>query len=688
MDQPTSSPESTGGRSPSGSPPPARQRQQGALGGRQVSEAPSQAPSVRDSRAAATATGGVETRPGIHWRRAIAEPSSRQAAVSVSGTRPYRRARMPELRGHPSERASEVEAPQPTPKRARLGSTSGITGLPWLTREQNEERQVLHSRLSAWRERPQAASQPRADVDETLGLVSRIERDLVRAEELLQGMRTRLLTEAEWRELTFLVERARADTPRRLARATDRLDGLAGIGAPSSAEAGQLKASLQRFVAAHEFLTAEELPWGSIARRVEVPLGAGTETTAVVESRVIPGTAFGECLARGYPRDENATLEDTVLYGRVPGLAQTTLTNATGQILFRGLRRGFIGTKYLNARALADLSDADLERLVSELVMVKQQGESPENHRRRVAGHCRKIRSDYIEADRAAEAVCYKASARMCNDSAVAALCSDPDELQRAMGGETADIKLFDVSLFTQNDCRPWVSHRGQHFVWQARLPNSLNLRGPNRALCQVSIKACVRQFALCVEDQGHDLSIHRDLTRGVVQLLGGMGSREPGGDLLARVDELRSRAAQLGRELAAGGHEQVRTLPPSALDQSVGLQARNRIDSLQAEMAHLDRQARALEQAGRQLKDLWREHDGWPTGAEAYGAAARLALVAYLMGETPLLSCPTDRDYNKRLDAEVKILATVTDCRGGQVPPAHLDTDMWDSACTEFRGQ
>ena len=180
MDQPTSSPESTGGRSPSGSPPPAGQRQQGALGGRQVSEAPSQAPSIRDSRAAGTATG--------------------------------------------------VKAFQPVPTRARLGSTPGITGLPWLTREQNEERQVLHSRLSAWRERPQAASQPRADVDEALGLVSRIERDLVRADELLQGMRTRLLTEAEWRELTFLVEQARADTPRRLARATDRLDGLADIG--------------------------------------------------------------------------------------------------------------------------------------------------------------------------------------------------------------------------------------------------------------------------------------------------------------------------------------------------------------------------------------------------------------------------------------------------------------------------
>ena len=208
----------------------------------------------------------------------------------------------------------------------------------------------------------------------------------------------------------------------------------------------------------------------------------------------------------------------------------------------------------------------------------------------------------------------------MANESAVAALCSDPDELQRAMGGEMADIKLFDVSLFTQNDYRPWIRHWGRQSASQARPPNNLNLRDPDGALCQVSVKACIRQFALCVEDQGHDFSIHHDLTRGVFQLLGGMGSREPGGDLLARVDELRSRAAQLGRELAAGGHEQVRTLPPGALDQTGRLQARNRIDSLQAEMSRLDRQARALEQAGRQLKDLWCEHDGWPTAPRPTG--------------------------------------------------------------------
>ena len=658
------------------------------MAGRRVTESPPQARglSQRQSRQAGAIAAAVETQPSLHSRQTPATPSSSGREVSGSGARPKRRAQSAQAPHRGPENPKITELAQILANRLKLDPASGFTELPWLTREQNEERQVLHSRLSAWRERSQAASQPRADVDEALGLVSRIERDLVRADELLQGMRTRLLTEAEWRELTFLVEQTRADTPRRLATATDRLDGLAGIGAPSSAEAEPLKASLQRFVAAHEFLTAQELPWGSIVRRVELPPGPGTTSTAVVESRVAPGTAFGSCLARGHPLDENASLVDTVLSGRVPGLAQTTLTNATGQILFRGLRRGFIGPPSPDLRALADLSDADLERLVSELGMVKYQGESPENHRRRVAEHCRQIRIDYYAAVQAAWVCRYQASARMAKESDVAALCSDPDELQRAMGGETADIKLFDVSLFTQNDCLPWI----RHHIWQAgTLPplRSLQLRDPDGALCQVSVKACVRQFALCVEDR-YDFSNHQGLTEDVVQLLGGMDSREPGGDLLARVDELRSRAAQLGRELAAGDHAQVRTLPPGALDQSVGPQARNRIDSLQAEMSRLDRQARALEQAGRQLKDLWCEHDGWPTGDEAYGAAARLALVAYLMGETPVLSCPTDRDYNKRLDADVKILATVTDCRGGQVPPAHLDTDMWDSARAVLLGQ
>ena len=240
---------------------------------------------------------------------------------------------------------------------------------------QNTERRALHDRLQELRQRPESPSKTEADPDDAVGLVSRFEREVLRADELLSGIRTKLLSEAEWRELTYLVERARSNLPLYRGKVPDMLERLVEGGVLSSAESALLTGSLQRLVDAHEFLTPQELPWGSIVRRVEVPPGPGTTSTAVVESRVAPGTAFGECLALGYPRDENASLVDTVLSGRVPGLAQTTLTNATGQILFRGLRRGFIGLPNLDAQALRNLSDADLERLISEVFSVRQ-GES------------------------------------------------------------------------------------------------------------------------------------------------------------------------------------------------------------------------------------------------------------------------------------------------------------------------
>ena len=81
------------------------------------------------------------------------------------------------------------------------------------------------------------------------------------------------------------------------------------------------------------------------------------------------------------------------------------------------------------------------------------------------------------------------------------------------------------------------------------------------------------------------------------------MDSRELGGDVSARVDELRSRVPQLGLKLAAAGYEQARNLPPPALEHRGGRRIRNRVTALQAEMARLEKNARALEQAGQQLK-------------------------------------------------------------------------------------
>ena len=689
MDQPTiSSPESANGSPPAGLPHPAGQRQQGALGGRRVTEAPAraQAPSIRDSRGPGSVAGAVVTQPGIRSRQAIAESSFPQAEMPGLRAGPHRRARTPDAPAGQPKNAPGLEPALHLLEKIRLDSAPGLNRPPPPTPKPNREPHVPRNRVPALRERPEDGSRRKAEVAEAVGLVSRMERELERAGELLRGMRTRLLTEAEWSELKFLMEQARAHRPRRLGRAMDSLDGLVQSGALSPREAGPLADRLQGAVDAHAFLACEELPWQRIVKRVEFPPGPDSTSTAVVESRVVTGTAFGSSFAHGYSWKPNAPLIEKILSGHVPRLEQTRLTGAAGQTLFCGLRQGFVGLPHLEPAEIAALPDVDLKRLVSEILLTRKPGDSPENHRGKVENWCHLIRHYNRFALSAALTAQAHARSSMARESAAAALCSDPEKLERAIGGAMADIKLFDVSLLAPGDVGPWIQQYVLNGRWQAGCRLRLTVGRPGVEFRQVSANASVRQFALSVEDQGPDFSNYVGLNPCVVKLLGGMDSRELGGDAKNRVKELRSRARQLGGELAGAGQARARALPPGALEHTRRLPAGNQVTALQAGASRLDRQARALEQAAQQLKDMWRAAAAWPTGADAYGAAARLALVAYLMGETPVLSCPVGRDYSRRLDADVKILATVTECQGGHVPPADLDLDAWDSARTVLR--
>ncbi len=653
------------------------------MGGRRVTESPPQAQglSISQSRQAGTIAAAVEARSRLQSRQSTATPSSSGSELSGSGARPYRRAQS-FLALHPEPENAEItEFAQPLAKRIKLDPDSGFNGLPWLAPGQNAERRALHRRLTDSRQRPEALSKTEAELDDTVGLVSRFEREVLRADELLSGVRAKLLSEAEWRELTYLVERARSNLPLYRANVPERLKRLVEGDALSSDEAALLEGSLQRLIEAHEYLCSEELPWRDVARRVELPLGEGAGTTAVVESRVIPGTAFGECLARGYSWDENARVVDIALSGHVPCLAQTTLTDATGRLLFSGLRQGFIGISGLHdGRALCELPDADRRRLVSA-DLTGYYGTIEQRDQR--------LRRSPAYADWCVSFLQNEAAMRMALESAAAAVCADPDMHRRALGGEIIDVKLFDIALLTGNELQRWTQQYNHLRAWHGQRPVQLvgrplrlSLRGPDKEPCHALANVNIRQFALSVEDQGPDFSGCDGLRACVAQLLGPTDTRELTGDVRKRVQSLRERAEKLGKQLVGSGYERVRTLP------SDDLETRNEVARLQAELAGVEKTARALEQAGQQLKDLWVEQNEWPSGADAYRAASRLALIGYLMGETPVLSCISGREIADFLDAEVKILATVTDCQGGHVPPARLDTDSWDAARTAFASQ
>ena len=77
----------------------------------------------------------------------------------------------------------------------------------------------------------------------------------------------------------------------------------------------------------------------------------------------------------------------------------------------------------------------------------------------------------------------------------------------------------------------------------------------------------------------------------------------------------------------------------------------------------------------------------GLPFGdGERRDVAARLALIAHLMGCTPVTICGRSRRFSDKLDAEIKFLATVADNLNGHLPPLDREEAVWGRARSDFR--
>ncbi len=84
--------------------------------------------------------------------------------------------------------------------------------------------------------------------------------------------------------------------------------------------------------------------------------------------------------------------------------------------------------------------------------------------------------------------------------------------------------------------------------------------------------------------------------------------------------------------------------------------------------IARLDKDMGKLTYAASQLKEIWREGSFMAGDREPYKMVSRLALVAHLMGETPLFNCKSGKDRTGQLDAEVKCLAAFAE-KNGYIP-------------------
>ena len=465
----------------------------------------------------------------------------------------------------------------------------------------------------------------------------------------------------------------------------------------------------RRFQAARNRAINDQ-PWGEVTNRVRTSMPDHPERTVAVESRIVPGRALAEHFAERYPSN-GVNCGDRTQYKHVPNLAQTSLTNESGEVLFSGLRHGVLDAYDIDAAYLASLPDADLRTMIADLLVP----EAPADGARDALVEARlaSIRSDPRAAQRAAEAMRAQASREMASEMAAAALVADPDKLQFALAGETVDVALSSISVLTpdslrrltgnaRSDERTMLNHQTDALrQLEQGNPVELHVRDDDNVLHTVNVNVRLRQFNFGVNAgavgrsrigpvsipsqtpgwrnlMGWGFAMERNNPQ-LQRLLGGTNAAELGGDVAERLFEMRNEASEVADEIA----EIEMMIREQDGEDNSDLEAE--AATARARQATLDKRIESLDSAARQAKAIWARNDYREGGGDPFKMVSRLALIGHLMGETPLFNCKSGKDRTGQLDAEVKFLAAAADESGGRVPAPDESMEAWRPVRNEF---
>ena len=451
-------------------------------------------------------------------------------------------------------------------------------------------------------------------------------------------------------------------------------------------------------------------PWGEVTNRVRTSMPGAPDRSVAVDSRIVPGKALAKHFAEDYPSN-GINCSDRTQYKHVPNLAQTTLTNTSGDVLFSGLRHGVLDPYDIDAEYLASLPDPALRTMIDDLLA----GEAPADSSREafVDEQLALIRSDPKAAQRAAENMRAHAGRAMASEMAVAALAADPDKLQEALDGETVDVALSSISLLTpdslrnlagkaREDERTMLNHQTAALGQLAgRNPVELRVRNDNGEMQTVRVNVQLRQFNFgvnagavgrarvgpvsipsqapgCRNLMGWGFAMERNNPQ-LQQLFGQANANELGGDVGDRLFLMRREAEHLAGEvddiddyIAMQEGEDT-----SDLDEEAA--------TLRAQLASVNKRIETLDSAARQAKAIWASNDYRAGGGDPFKMVSRLALIGHAMGETPLFNCKSGKDRTGQLDAEVKFLATAADENDGRVPPPGESMETWRPVRSDF---
>ena len=451
-------------------------------------------------------------------------------------------------------------------------------------------------------------------------------------------------------------------------------------------------------------------PWGEVTNRIRASMPGEPDRSVAVDSRIAPGRALAGHFAERYPSN-GVGCSDRTQYKHVPNLAQTTLTNSSGEVLFSGLRHGVLDPYDIDAEHLASLPDDALRPMIADLLA----RDMPADGAREafVEDQLARIRSGPKAAQRVADAMRAQGSGEMAEELAVAALAADPEKLQAALDGQTVDVALSSISLLTpdslrhltgsaRGDERTMLNHQTQALSQLAqRNPVELRVRDGRGALRSVQVNVQLRQFNFGVNAgavgrsrvgpvsipsqtpgwrnlMGWGFAMERNNPQ-MRRLFGDANRSELGGDAGDRLVVMRGEAERVAGELE--DIEDYIAMQDGEDTSDLEMEAA----PLRKELASLNKRIESLDSAARQAKAIWASNDYRAGGGDPFKMVSRLALVSHLMGETPAFNCKSGKDRTGQLDAEVKFLAAVADENGGTVPAPDQSMEAWRPVRNEF---
>ena len=387
------------------------------------------------------------------------------------------------------------------------------------------------------------------------------------------------------------------------------------------------------------------LPAG-IARRTEIRARAAGRRNIAPGMQVAPCPAPAFVLAGGNPVAAGVDGSRIVRFRQPSGLAATTVADEGGRTLFRGLRHDLFRLEELREHNLAKLSDEELQPLLFDHIMYQPLPGAP---------------ADFAAAASVAPDIHDHAARHMAWATANAALAADPGKMKLALAGQVVNLQLFNISVLTPGQLINWHDQR-QAFTWlrdQGLI--ELHVQAGDNRLRRVPAQVGVRQIVFSRDLERHGCYVlvgNHVLLQADASLLGEFGSAALGGDVKSKIDHMHTRAEELGEDLALLQRKHAGLARNLGPDHSECGAVRTRITGMQEERERLEHDARCLQRAGQQLKDIRKRSDFWPAaGAERNMAAARLARVACLMGETPVLSCPAGSGLIDRMAPELVTL-------------------------------